>query len=719
MTVPSFVRVRRMISIRIGIAVCLLPSLLFVGPSAGLSQNLKPLANDSTAEIPPVKRIVLFNSGIAQVIRAGEIDGNQKIEFRIDTDAVDDVLKSIVFDDQAGQIRAVEYQPAPEKSDLAARELGPPMTVAQMLQSFRGESITLKLESGAVTGRIVGVETRSDQSKSVELVTILAENGLSSWPLEAVKSFQFDSETVREQFRLGMIGLSNSRSTDQQVLTLLFEGAGKRDVRFAYVIDAPIWRMTYRLDLRDARTLLQGWAHVDNVTGTDWDDVQLDLRSGRPQSFNADVFAPLIAQRPSVGTSVFGIPEDLNFTRQTIESLVQNTISPDSWYDTGGFGGGFGGGMGGGFGGGFGGGGGGGGFGGGGGVFGAAAPNEAAGELDISSSVQTSATQGKASQMVRFIVDKPVNLASGKSAMLPVLAQPITPKLVTRFELFALSDANPSAELVVKFTNDSKFAQLAGPIAIYQDGNFIGDAKLSRTDIGDEIELVYGTDQALSIESQSSAAVKLINKVGFAKDQVDKTKIRFEGTNIFKRQITVSNKDSARRTALVKIKLEQATSTPPPEKIDDDIASYLFDVDAASDISKEITFSTAFQELKSVRELTPEVVSELKQNGATIAEDVLTLTTRLNQLEKTLNEQAREQQELTNQAIALKSEQTRLARLIDSLKSDAAAQQPFVDKLVKSESDLSLVTEKLEGTMKQISGLRNELDSLLKPQASD
>jgi chromosome segregation ATPase len=169
----------------------------------------------------------------------------------------------------------------------------------------------------------------------------------------------------------------------------------------------------------------------------------------------------------------------------------------------------------------------------------------------------------------------------------------------------------------------------------------------------------------------------------------------------------------------VKIKLEQSAPTPQPDELEGDIANYLFEVDAASNVEKEITFSTAFKELQSLREWTPDALAALKKNGATIAEPVLTLATQFNQLETTLNERVREQQDLTTRAIALKSEQTRLARLIDSLKSDDSAKQPFVDKLVKSESDLSQVSEKLGVIATQISELRVELESLLKPQAKD
>ena len=79
--------------------------------------------DDSSKPLAPVKRIVMFNSGITQIVREAVVDGAAELELSFDEDVIDDVLKSIVFEDKKGRIRAVEYQPAPEKADLAARKL--------------------------------------------------------------------------------------------------------------------------------------------------------------------------------------------------------------------------------------------------------------------------------------------------------------------------------------------------------------------------------------------------------------------------------------------------------------------------------------------------------------------------------------------------------------------------------------------------------------------
>ena len=62
-----------------------------------------------------------------------------------------------------------------------------------------------------------------------------------------------------------------------------FAGEGKRKVQVGYVVEAPIWKTSYRLVLSDTEApFLQGWALVENTTDEDWQGVRLSLISGRP-----------------------------------------------------------------------------------------------------------------------------------------------------------------------------------------------------------------------------------------------------------------------------------------------------------------------------------------------------------------------------------------------------------------------------------------------------
>ena len=56
---------------------------------------------------------------------------------------------------------------------------------------------------------------------------------------------------------------------------------------------------------KDGKPFLQGWAVVDNPTDDDWNKVGMALISGRPISFQMDLYQPLYVPRPTVELELF------------------------------------------------------------------------------------------------------------------------------------------------------------------------------------------------------------------------------------------------------------------------------------------------------------------------------------------------------------------------------------------------------------------------------
>ena len=102
-------------------------------------------------------------------------------------------------------------------------------------------------------------------------------------------------------------------------MTISTEGAGERSLFVSYISEVPVWKSTYRIVLgsKAKAPLLQGWAIVDNVVGQDWENVQLSLVAGAPQSFVQNLSQPYYARRP-----VIGLPESANFSPQTHEATL-------------------------------------------------------------------------------------------------------------------------------------------------------------------------------------------------------------------------------------------------------------------------------------------------------------------------------------------------------------------------------------------------------------
>src|SRR5262249_53451630 len=54
------------------------------------------------------------------------------------------------------------------------------------------------------------------------------------------------------------------------------------------------------MDKNGKGPFLQGWAMVENTSDEDWKDVRMALISGRPISFQMDLYQPLFIPRPTV-----------------------------------------------------------------------------------------------------------------------------------------------------------------------------------------------------------------------------------------------------------------------------------------------------------------------------------------------------------------------------------------------------------------------------------
>jgi len=93
---------------------------------------------------------------------------------------------------------------------------------------------------------------------------------------------------------------------------LLLAGPGEHAVEVAYVVGSPIWRPSYRIVLdQGQQALLQAWAVVQNLSGEDWNDIQLSLTTGAPISFRSDLGTPITPVRPLVtdeGEVVTAVP---------------------------------------------------------------------------------------------------------------------------------------------------------------------------------------------------------------------------------------------------------------------------------------------------------------------------------------------------------------------------------------------------------------------------
>ncbi|HEV3385592.1 MAG TPA: DUF4139 domain-containing protein, partial [Gemmata sp.] len=297
-----------------GVTVGVGTDKLLGAADAVAKQDVKP------AVTLPITRVVLFNSGVGYFSRSGDVTDDARVDLTFPEQDINDLLKSMVLEDfNNGRIAAVSYdsrEPISRTLSSFAINLNNNPTFAGIVSQMRGERIEVVMTPGAtnqpgkLSGVIVGVEhqieAKGNASASVEVLNMWCAEGLRSVKLPEIQQLKFSNPIIESEFRRALDVLALSHDSQKKAVQLHFAGEGKRKVQVGYVIEAPIWKTSYRLVLADKeKPYLQGWAMVENPTDEDWAGVKMALISGRPISFKMDLYNPLYINRPTVEPELF------------------------------------------------------------------------------------------------------------------------------------------------------------------------------------------------------------------------------------------------------------------------------------------------------------------------------------------------------------------------------------------------------------------------------
>src|SRR5260370_14476558 len=164
-----------------------------------------------------------------------------------------------------------------------------------------------------MTGTLIGVATQThqvgkDATVNVEVLNLWCADGIRSCKLSEVQRLRSTNRAIDSELRKALETLALSHDTQKKSVSIHFAGEGQRRVKVGYVVESPIWKTSYRLVLDKqgkSAPYLQGWAVVENTTDEDWKEVRIALVSGRPISFQMNLYDPLFIKRPLVEPQLF------------------------------------------------------------------------------------------------------------------------------------------------------------------------------------------------------------------------------------------------------------------------------------------------------------------------------------------------------------------------------------------------------------------------------
>ena len=566
-------------------------------------------------------RVSLYKNGVGFFEHAGRVSGSQAVTIDFTTDQLNDVLQSLTaIDLGGGRIAGAAYNsttPIEQQLKALPLPLGEDPTSVDFYNAIRGARVEVRSPAGILSGRVLSFEVRtvaapgqgggagsgssqggvSAPASEKHFLTVASDLGVvRTFELTPTTEVRLLDGPLRTDVSRYLELLASTRNRGLRHLTLTSNGTGVRELRVSYLSEVPIWKSTYRILITDPTgtagagaagsgqqtATLQGWSVVDNTTGTDWDNVQLSLIAGSPQSFIQPISQPIYSRRPEIP-----IAQEAQLTPQTHESGDAEAAPPRVAGVAGmsGIGAGSGGGMG---------------PGSGGAIGGplasrrlemrasssnatvssdtnsvvtAASPAPMiAYETSANSSITPATTTSAFDDYFEYKLTEPVTIRKNESALVPILQTRVGAERVTLW-----SPQQPEPLRALWITNTSSLTLDRGSFSIVENGNFGGEGLLDPVHPGERRLLSYAADQAVRVSTDSKNGTHRVDRLTVHKGVLTETTV-----DIAEVEYMVRNAAPERRTVIVEHPVRAGwTLDSDPKPTETTPTTYRFRVETA------------------------------------------------------------------------------------------------------------------------------------------
>jgi hypothetical protein len=701
----------------LGLGLIALPAAVHAEKAAGKDAETRSAAG------LPIGQIVLFSSGVGYFQREGTVEDNARVDLSFPVQDINDLLKSMVIRDlDGGVVSTVSYDSnAPVEKTLKsfAINLNGNPSFAGILGQARGEKVEVVLQQtnatqpGTMTGTVIGVEAQhqpagKDAAVNVELLNLWCADGMRSLKLSEVQRVRFLNPIMDSEFKKALETLTLSHDTQKKAVSINFAGEGKRQVKVGYVVENPIWKTSYRLVLpkeKEDKPFLQGWAVVENPTDEDWKDVRMALVSGRPISFQMDLYTPLYVPRPIVELERFAslrpvaYSGNMNADRNGLLSALQPSEPAavlaltddmdrqhkgkeakkfDGKAPPGGFGY-------------------------------ALESEKALGErMNLGQGVTPAATASKLGDFFQYVIDKPVSLPRQKSAMLPIVNKDVEG---TRLSIYNEHTQAKFPLLGLKLKNTSGLHLMQGPITVFEGSNYAGDARILDLQPKEERLISYAVDLGTEVNPVPSSDNGRYTMIKAVKGVIETT-TKVKETKTY----TIKNRNEAERLVMiehpVRNEFKLIEDKVKPTEVASDVYRFEIKVPAGKTethiVTEERVINQGFQ-VSNIDDnqirifLNSPITSAKVKNGL---KEALDLRWAVAKTQRDIGEQQQQLKVITD-------DQARLRANLKEMPSTAAAYKRYLEKFDAQETQI----EQYQAEIKKLQGVefkqKKELEDYL------
>jgi hypothetical protein len=467
-------------------------------------------------------------------------------------------------------------------------------------------------------------------------------------------------------------------------VSLSFSGKGEREVRVGYVVEAPIWKTSYRLVLnKGGKPFLQGWAIVENPSDEDWQRVGMALVSGRPISFRMDLYDPLYAPPPLVEPELFASLRPPTYEGNMMDDRKRpmreaNVPAEEAERRSGLKAGGS--------------------AGKGEGKDGAPAQayfkytpmaQEMAQPMNLQQGAQSVATASQLGDYFEYVLDEPVSLPRQKSALLPIVNKEVDGQRVSIYN----AATHPKFPLLgLRFKNTSGLHLMQGPITVFEGGSYAGDSRVLDLHPGEERLLSYAVDLGTEVEAVSDTPKHTLTKVKAVKGVLYTTR-QVEG-----KTYRAKNRSGQDRTLLIEHPYRpdfRLTSKGQPAERARDVYRFELKLPAGQSASEAVTEERDVTSGVALSNSDDNSIRVLIQNDVTTPKVKEALQKALElkgKVERTRQDLAHAQQQLAD----IERDQQRIRANLKETPPTAEAYKKYLAKLDSQETEVDKLRDQIK-----------------------
>jgi hypothetical protein len=556
-------------------------------------------------------------------------------------------------------------------------------------------------------------------------INLVTSAGVRSLTLANSTGFQILDAALAEELNKALGALAEYRADRTKTVDLRFAGPGKRPVMVGYVHEMPVWKTSYRLVLPEldsggktkGQLQVQGWAVVENTTDQDWNGVQLSLVSGRPVSFQMDLYEPLFSARPwvavptipGVAPRIFGLGIDAEQMRdgkemgRSDDAMLSNIAQSQAFKSMGSAArggrspaapssapaGNF--------------------------AFDMATPiGRSAGYTGVSAGDMTEyAAKAAASgqtvgEIFQFQVSSPVSIERQRSAMIPILTAAVSGK---RVSIFNAADGSQFPMRGVEITNDSELALLPGPISVFDGPAYAGDAQIGQIPKGDKRMLAYALDLEMAVLTKPESHTTM-------------TKITIVNGSIrqsFKDRLTTAyefaNKDTQHGRTLIlehpKAGDYELVETEKPTELTQDLYRFTLGIDAVK--AKKFSVSQERTRWEDVGVVGYDLPTLLRyRTDGKLSERVLEAVRKAADKQGAINATERTIAQTSAKMEEINKDQDRIRKNMQAIDRASPLYSQYVSKLTAQETTLEEHRERQSKSQKTLDEQRADLAEYLR-----